>query len=74
MGYQRVPRLYYYSLSLYIFFVNIEIKYVQEGYVGEHADCHLGYIAPVNSQCRLLCKKVPRTSVLSLMTCLRFGQ
>ena len=47
---QRVPRLCPCTI------IHIEIKYIQEGNVGEHVDCRPGYIAPVNGWCRLLCK------------------
>jgi hypothetical protein len=30
------------------FFIQVEIKYFEEGNVGELVNCHMGYIAPVN--------------------------
>jgi hypothetical protein len=45
------PRFYPSALS------PTEIKYFQEDIVGEHVDCHLAYVVPVSSRCRVLPKK-----------------
>jgi len=48
---QLVPRLYFCSL------IHIAIEHIQEGIVGQYVDCHLAYIAQINSQCGVLLMK-----------------